>query len=75
MTYFVPIGVIKDKITKMYSKYLNGKLWLYHLFSFINSFLYDLANKGWFFKKYIFEVEAFYSFKIACILVRQLISL
>ena len=31
MTYFVPIGVIKDRITKMYPKYLNGKLWPYHL--------------------------------------------
>ena len=75
MTYFVPIGVIKDRITKMYPKYLNGKLWPYHLSCFINSFLYDPANKAWLFEKFIFELEAFYSFKITCILVRQVISL
>ena len=75
MTYFVPIGVIKDRITKMYPKYLNGKLWPYHLSCFINSFLYDPANKAWLFEKFIFELEAFYSFKITCILVRQVTSL
>ena len=75
MTYFVLIGVIKDRITKMYPKYLNGKLWPYHLSCFINSFLYDPANKAWLFEKFIFELEASYSFKITCILVRQVISL
>ena len=75
MTYFVPIEVIKDRITKIYPKYLNGKLWPYHLSCFINSFLYDPANKAWLFEKFIFELEAFYSFKITCIVVRQVISL
>ena len=75
MTYFVPFEVIKDRITKIYPKYLNGKLWPYHLSCFINSFLYDPANKAWLFEKFIFELEAFYSFKITCILVRQVISL
>ena len=41
---FVPIGVIKDRIIKMYPKYLNGKLWSYHLSCFINPFLYDQAK-------------------------------
>ena len=75
MTYFVNIGVIKDRITKMYSKYLNGKLWPYHLSYFINSFLHDPANKDWLFEKLIFELEAFYRFKFSCILVRQVMSL
>ena len=75
MTYFVPIGVIKDRITKMYPKYLNGKLWPYHLSCFINSFLYDSANKAWLFENFIFDLEAFYSFKFTGILVKQIISL
>ena len=75
MTYSVPIGVMKDRLAKMYPKYLNGKLWPYHSSCFINSFLYDPANKAWLFEKFIFELEASYSFKITCILVRQVISL
>ena len=74
MTYFVPIGVIKDKTTKMYPKYFNGKLWPYHLSCFINSFLYNPACKPWLFENLIFELEASYSFEITCILVRQVIS-
>ena len=38
-------------------------------------FLYDPACKAWLFEKFIFELEASYSFKITCILVRQVISL
>ena len=75
MNYFVPIGVIKDRTTKMYPKYFNGKLWPYHLSCFINSFLYDQACKAWLFEKLVFELEASYSFKITCILVKQVISL
>ena len=41
----------------------------------IPSFLHDPANTAWLFEKFIFELEAFYSFKITCILVRQVISL
>ena len=33
--------------------------------------LFYPANMAWLFEKFIFEVEAFYSFKITCILVRQ----
>ena len=47
----------------------------HHLSCFINSFLHDLANKAWFFEKFIFEIETSNSFKITCILVRQLIPL
>ena len=71
MTYFVPTGIITDRIIKMYSKYFNGKP--YHLSCFINSFSYDPACKTWLFKKFIFELEASYSFKITWILVRQAI--
>ena len=37
--------------------------------------LYDPACKAWLFEKFIFALEASYSFKITCILVRQEISL
>ena len=74
MTYFVPIGVVKDIITKMYPKCFNGKLWLYHLSCFINSFLYEPAYKTWIFEKFIFELETYYSFKVTSILVIQVIS-
>ena len=75
MTYFVPIGVIKDRTTKMYSKYFmeNCDRTISPVLS--NSFLYDPACKVWLFEKLIFELEASYSFKITCILVRQVISL
>ena len=42
---------------------------------FYQLFLCDPANKTWLFEKLIFELEAFYSFKITCILVIQVISL
>ena len=74
MTYFVPIGIIKDRTTKMYPKYFNGKLWPYHLSCIINSFLYDPACKTWLFEKLIFDLKASHNFKITCILVRQVIS-
>ena len=73
--FLVPIGVIKDRITKTYPKlYQNGKLWSYYLSCFTKSFLYDPANTVWFFEKFIFELEAFYSFKITSILIRHVIS-
>ena len=74
MIYFIPIGVIKDRVAKMYPKYLNGKFWPYHLPCFINSFSYSPANKTWLFVKFMFELEASYSFKITCILTKQVIS-
>ena len=75
MTYFVPTGVIKDRTTKMYPKYFDGKLWPYHLSCLINSCLYDPACEAWLFEKLILEPETSYSFKITCIQVRQVISL
>ena len=75
MIYFIPIGVTMDRVTKTYPKYLNEKLWPYHLPCFINSLSYDPANKTWLFVKFMFELEASYSFKITCILVKQVISL
>ena len=73
---FCPKWSYEYRITKMYPKlYHSGKLWPYHLSCFVNSFLYDPANMAWLFEKFIFEPEAFYSFKITCILVRQVISL
>ena len=38
-------------------------------------FYQDPANTAWLFEKFLFELEAFYSFKITCTLVRQVISL
>ena len=52
-----------------------GKVWPCYLSCFTNSFLYDPANTAWIFEKFFFELEAFYSFKITCILVRHLIYL
>ena len=51
------------------------EMWPYHLSCFINSFLHDPACKAWLFEKFIFELEASFSFKITCILVRQVILL
>ena len=75
MTYFLPIEVIEDRITKMYPKYLHGKLRTYYLSCSIKSFLYDPAKKACLFENFIFQLEAFYSFKITCILVMQVIIL
>ena len=51
------------------------EIWPYNLSCFMNSFLYDPACKAWIFEKFLFELEASYSFKITCILVRQVILL
>ena len=51
------------------------EMWPCHLSCFINAFLYHPACKAWLFEKFIFELEASYSFKITCILVRQVIPL
>ena len=42
---------------------------------FLILLLYDPASKAWLCENFIFELEASYSFKITCILVRQVISL
>ena len=69
------LNFFATKTTKMYLKYFNGKLWPYHLSCFVNSVLYDPACEYWLFEKFIFELEASYSFKIARILERQVRSL
>ena len=51
------------------------EMWQYHFSCFINCFLYDPACKPWFFERFIFELEASYSIKVTCILVRQVILL
>ena len=58
-SYFVPYGVIENRVTKVNFKYFNG----------------SFAEAG-LFEKFIFELHASsYSFKITCILSRQVISL
>ena len=74
MTYFVPIGVIKDKTSKMYPNILMENCDR-TICPVVDSFLYDPACKAWLFEKFIFELEASYSFEITCILVRQVIYL
>ena len=74
MTYFLPIGAIKDRTTKMYPKYFNGNVTIPFVL-FYQFFLYDPACKAWLFEKLIFELVASYSFKVTCILVRQVILL
>ena len=64
----------EGQITKMYINYFIGKC-DHTIFScFIKFFLYDPAYKAWVFENSIFELEAFYSFKITCVLVMQVIS-
>ena len=58
-TYFIPFGVIKNRVTKVNFKYFNGNLaeaWLFE------KFIFEL------------DVSS-YSFKIICTLSRQVISL
>ena len=58
-TYLVPFGVIKNRITKVNFKYFNGNF-----------------SEAWLSEKFVFEVDASsYSFKIICILSKQVISL
>ena len=57
--YFVSFGDIENRVTKVNFKYFNGSF-----------------EEAWLFEKFIFEVDASsYSFKITCILSRQVISL
>ena len=74
MNYFVPIGIINDRTTKMYPKYFNENVTMSFVL-FYQFFLYDLAYKAWLFEKFIFELEASNKFKITCNLVRQVILL
>ena len=57
--YFFPFGVIENRITKVISIYFNGN-----------------CVEAWLFGKFIFQLHASsYSFKITCILLRQVIPL
>ena len=75
MNYFVPIGIIKDRTTKMYPKYFNGDVTMSFVLFYQFFFIYDPACKAWLFEKFIFELEASNKFKITCNLVRQVILL
>ena len=58
-TYFVLFVVIKNRVTKVNSRYFNGN-----------------CAEASLFEKFVFELdESSYSFKNACILLRQVISL
>ena len=70
--YFVPLGVIENRFTKIKFKYSSGYSswpgwWI----------LYALTHKGLaFWKNYLWTSLSFsYSLKITCILLRQVISL
>ena len=49
-THFAPVGVIKDRVTKISSKNFNGKLRSFHLFQLISCILYALVHKVWLLK-------------------------
>ena len=72
---FVPIGIIKKRFTKVYPKYFNGNLWLYHLFFLSILFLHGPFHEACFYEKLISELQASYTFKTTSILVRQVLSL
>ena len=71
-TYFVPIGVIKARITKYTPSILvkNCDHTICLVLSILFYQFYDPAYKTWLFEKMLFEPEASYSIKSICILVR-----
>ena len=75
--YFVPFGVIKNKLTKIKFKYFNGNCDYSSWPGWWLLFLYALPHKGLtFWKNYLWTNLSFsYSLKITCILLRQVISL
>ena len=75
-TFFVRCGVIKNRATKVNSKYFNGNFdhFICPVWSIL--FLYAPDHQAWLFQKFIFELDASsYSFKIPFILLRHVISL
>ena len=75
-TYFVPIGVINDRVTKINSKYFNGKLWPFYCSGWSILFSYAPGHKALLVEMFLLQQDgSSYSFKINCILLRQLISL
>ena len=71
-SYFVPIEVIEDRVTKINAKSFNGILWPLYLFCLINSIFICSSPQSLAFEKFLFELDALsYGFKITCILVRQ----
>ena len=71
---FFQLELLRTKLPKCTPSIL-VEMWPCHLSCFINSFLYNPACKAWLFENFIFELEASYSFKITCILVRYVILL
>ena len=64
-TYFVPFGVIENRVTKVNSKYFNGNFHYFVSPGWSILFLYAPVHKAWLFGKFIFELDASsYSFKI-----------
>ena len=64
-TYFVPFGVIENRVTKVNSKYFNGNFHYFICPGWSILFLYAPAHKASLFGKFIFELDASsYSFKI-----------
>ena len=49
-TYFIKIGVIKERITKIDSKHFNRVLWPLHSSCLINAILYPSAHEAWLLK-------------------------
>ena len=76
-TYFVPFGVIKNRVTKISFKYFNGNCDYSSCPGWRILFLSAPAYKGLaFWKSYLWFIFAFsYTFKIICILLQQIISL
>ena len=75
-TFFVRFGVIKNRATKVNSKYFNGNFdnFICPVWSVL--FLHAPDYQAWLFQEFIFELDASsYSFKITCILLRQVIYL
>ena len=66
---FFQLELLRTKLPKCTPSILM-EMWPCHLSCFLNSFLYNPACKAWLFENFIFELEASYSFKITCILVR-----
>ena len=56
-TYFVPIGLIGNRVTKIKSRYFNGKLWLFRVPWLFNSIFIYSSSYGLAFEKFIFELQ------------------
>ena len=74
--YLAWFGVIKNRVTKVNSKYFNGNCDRFICLDWSILFLYAPVHKTLLFEKFIFELDASsHSFKITCVLLRQVITL